>query len=43
MPFSLNNKTALAKQYKEPENGKYGDITDSVLGEMDSDSSDEDQ
>ena len=48
MPFGQKNKAALdkyeqllAEQYKEPENGKYEDVTASVLGEMDSASSDD--
>ena len=50
MPFSRNNKTALdkfelllAEQYKEPENGKHEDITATILEEMESDDSDEDE
>ena len=32
----------LAEQYKELENGKYDDVTASVLGEMNSDSDEDD-
>ena len=49
MPFSQKNETALdkyelllAEQYKEPENGKYDDVTASVLGKMNSDSDEDD-
>ncbi len=48
MPFSQNNKIALDKfelilAHKEPENGKHEDITATILEEMESDDSDEDE